>query len=125
MAVCKTAHRSFTFPHTYGKPFNAVKRSKREYPPKTKVMANKSAAYFTALYCSLTQNAVMAQKPHGSFVPERIRLPYTAQIRFLYQGTLGFYQPIKAHYLQCTLIDQQKRLAIGKSVERGHTLALA
>ena len=43
------------------------------------------------------KNAVMAQKPHGSSVPERIRLPYTAQTRFLYQGTLGFHQPIKVH----------------------------
>ena len=85
-AVCKSAHRSFTFPHTDGEPFNAVKRSKREYHyTENKVMACKSATYFTALYLSLALNAVMAYMPLGSFAPERIRLPYTAHIRFLCQ----------------------------------------
>ena len=49
MADCKSAHRSFTFPHAYGEPFNAVKRSKREYHYiGNKVMAHRPAVYFTA-----------------------------------------------------------------------------
>ena len=127
MADCKSTHRSFTFPHAYGEPFNAVKRSKREYHyTGNKVMACKPAIYFTA---HITRSPTLINKcvGHGVFTawlvctgtyPTAI---YCVNLRFLFQGSVtgryrrrfstvfckaenyekAFYKPIKAHLPIC------------------------